>query len=521
MADDDATMEELFGGGDDEDFADPAPPEPVDAEPEHAHVDKKEKKDKKDGKDKEKKQKKDGKEKKDKKEKRVTPSDVASDAALAEPAEPVLPVEAPKSKDKPEKKDSKEKKGKKDGKEKEKEKDKKRGKEKKDKKRKHGESDDGGAAAGGGDDGFNFDEFNPLDEVDKLFEQGGDAGKAPDDMFDDFVKEPGGTGNMMESVFGEDFFADNAEAEKKSRKDNARRLSMPPKARKKAKVVQQHQPQAGPEEPTKFNDKLMMVLDNIKIRKPLAIKENEAVKFVQRSIEEMLDMAKADEECFGTDKPASYKMRMLPKVITIMNKYQFAVHFITNEGCKALAAWLRPLPDGRLPNDHLRTELLRSMTRLPITKEALAACPRELSLGKIVAHLQHHPQETVDNRKLAGELVQKWVKQVLAKQPDLEDMEESEAVKPKLIRPAPETIESVQEMEKEAEKRIHPSIPIIEGKEYLIKPIPRHQPVRREKVATDTNRGKIGEVLKVLARPNKRSWKPYEVSVAGRNVNAI
>merc|ERR1711879_815456 len=101
------------------------------------------------------------------------------------------------------------------------------------------------------------------------------------------------------------------------------------------------------------------------------------------------------------------------------------------------------------------------------------------------------------------------------------DPEEAEVLKPKLVRPAPETLESVQALEEESMKRIHPSIPIVEGKEYLIKPIPRHQPIKRDKVASETNRGKIGEVLKVLARPNKRSWKPYEVSIAGRAVNAV
>mmetsp|Transcript_4871 Transcript_4871/g.13486 ORF Transcript_4871/g.13486 Transcript_4871/m.13486 type:complete len:402 (+) Transcript_4871:551-1756(+) len=301
------------------------------------------------------------------------------------------------------------------------------------------------------------------------------------------------------------------------------RLLNPPKARvKKARTEkQQLEEEVWPEE---FNAKFMKVLERIRPQKPLAIRDDDALKFVQDSIQEMFEIATEDDECFGTDRPASRKMKMLPKVITIMNKYQFAVHFVTFDGCKALGAWLKNLPDGSLPNDHLRTELLQAMMRLPITKEALAACSKqkkEHSLGKVVAGLQNHPAESIENRKLAGMLVQKWVKQVLGRRSDTMDGEEETTLKPKLVRPAPETAESLLASEKESEKRQHPALPVIEGKEYLIKPVPRHQPVKRDKVDQGTNRGKIGEVLKIMQRPNKRSWKPYEVSIAGRTVNAI
>jgi len=234
----------------------------------------------------------------------------------------------------------------------------------------------------------------------------------------------------------------------------------------------------------------------------------------------MFEAAKADEECFGTGKPADHKMRMLPKIISIMTKYSFAVHFVTFDGCKALAAWMKNLPDGSLPNVHLRTELLRAMVRLPITKEALANCSKENSLGAVIANLQHAPGETIQNRRIASTLVQSWVKQVLAKHSDPMDRGETEMLVPKLSRPPPETEESLRLAEIESEKRMRPLVPVIEGKDYVIKPIPRHQPIKRDKTAADSNRGKIGEVLKILARPNKRAWKPYSVSVAGRTVNA-
>lgn len=537
-------MEQLFGAdGEDEDNDDPMElPSPVaeDAPDSPAKVSKEGKEKKKDKEKKHKKhkdepmipepEKKGKKDKKDKdkdKKKKDKKDKPGSSKDIGDPVLPVLPIskvvpddDKPDKPDKKSKKDKKEKPdlGKKDKKDKEKKdkKDKDK-KDKKDKEKKEKKKDkdpmpfaddiapDAGDAAEAG--GFGEFEFDPADELNALFADEKGAPQADD----------------LQDVFGEDFFvddeADKAAALVAKRKANARKLLNPPKA--KVRKVQSVG-QVEEVETDKINEKFHRVLEHLKIKRPLAIKEDDAVKFVQNSIQEMHDSAEADDQCNVENKLACHKMKMLPKVVTIMNKFQFAVHFVTFDGCKALAVWMKNLPNGKLPNEHLRTELLNCMMRLPITKEALSACNKDMSLGKLVAELQNNPQETIENRKTASQLVQRWVKQVLHKKPDYDDLDEAEVtLKPKLIRPAPETAESLQAVEKASELRAHPSIPIIAGREYVIKPVPRHQPVKRDKVAAETNRGKLGEVLKVLGRPNKRSWKPYEVSVAGRTVNAI
>merc|ERR1719215_607139 len=279
------------------------------------------------------------------------------------------------------------------------------------------------------------------------------------------------------------------------------------------------QPEKKPEEG--ISHKLLSVLEHIRPPKALAVKDEEAQRFVQSAIERMVEAARLDEESIEAHATAIHKIQMLPKVIAIMNKYAFAVHFVTFNGCNALAAWLKPLPNGQLPNDHLRTSLLNNMSRLPITKEALAACSRENSLGTLVAKLSRSPQETVANRKTASALVQSWVKQVLAKKTTIDTLAlaEDTGPEPQLDRPAPETTESIEAWELQSAKRIRPSPPVVGGKEYVIKPIPRFQPVRRDKVATETNRGKLTQVLNFLSRPSKAAWKPASVSIAGRTMN--
>merc|ERR1719424_654606 len=214
---------------------------------------------------------------------------------------------------------------------------------------------------------------------------------------------------------------------------------------------------------------------------------------------------------------------MLPKAVSVMEKFVFGELFVAYGGVRALACWLRCLPSGQLPNAHLRSILLEMMTRLPITKEALQNC-KEPALGEVVAKLMKHPQETVPNRKLAASLVQKWVKQVLVTgtaeaslDPDAGE-ENQEALHP--AKPV-ETLESFLAAEEESFKRMHPSIPVREGRAYTIHPPCLAVPQKRDRYAENSNRYKLNEVLKVFNRPNKKAYRPYEVSIAGRQLNQL
>merc|ERR1719199_1802626 len=153
------------------------------------------------------------------------------------------------------------------------------------------------------------------------------------------------------------------------------------------------------------------------------------------------------------------------------------------------------------------------MLRLPISKEALQNC-KEPRLGEIVAALQKNPMETVANRKVAAMLVQKWIKQVLVVAPDVFDAGATEGPKAMLPPKPVETLESFLAAEEESFKRMHPTIPIREGKDYQIHPPANAVALKRDKYQQDSNRYKLNEVLKDFNRPNKKTWRPYEVSIA-------
>ena len=210
--------------------------------------------------------------------------------------------------------------------------------------------------------------------------------------------------------------------------------------------------------------------------------------FIQR----MESAANQDLELFRMNKPMVKKLELLPEAVEVMEKYQFTDAFITYGGCRVLALWLQHLPNGSLPSVHLRSALLRCMERLPITKDALKTAGEPL-LGKIVATLQTHPEETMANRKRAQGLVQRWLRQIIAPENAADSLEGFLAVGEKvgtIPRPLPETEESLAKLEEESAKRLHPAVPVIQAKDYVIQPVSTAQPVIREKLALDTNKGK-------------------------------
>jgi len=134
--------------------------------------------------------------------------------------------------------------------------------------------------------------------------------------------------------------------------------------------------------------------------------------------------------------------------------------------------------------------------------------------------LSQHPKESVENRKMAGELIQRWVKQVLtqdALQVDGED-EEDEGPQGTIARKPALTMEALEQEQADSDKRRHPRIPMGSG-EYNIKPVPVHQAIKRSSFQAGSNRGKLNQTLLLMARPNKKCWKPHAVSIAGRSVN--
>src|SRR5690242_20016386 len=98
----------------------------------------------------------------------------------------------------------------------------------------------------------------------------------------------------------------------------------------------------------------------------------QAAKLVEHFILQMDGAAEEDDQANRDKRPAIHKLKMLQSVDIQLRKYSpsgitLSHHnsrkhvqnaFIENSGLASLAKWLKPLPDGSLPNVKIRSTLL-------------------------------------------------------------------------------------------------------------------------------------------------------------------
>lgn len=78
----------------------------------------------------------------------------------------------------------------------------------------------------------------------------------------------------------------------------------------------------------------------------------------------------ADDKSNVDRKPALQKLKILPQVYSNLRKADLRVIFVENGVYKALADWLRPMPDGSLVNEKIRTAMIDVINSLPaITRD--------------------------------------------------------------------------------------------------------------------------------------------------------
>ncbi|CAH1440850.1 unnamed protein product [Lactuca virosa] len=123
-------------------------------------------------------------------------------------------------------------------------------------------------------------------------------------------------------------------------------------------------------------------------------------------------VAEEDAELNRQSKPAINKHRKLPLLTKVLSKKQLQLEFLDHGVLTLLKNWLEPLPDGSLPNINICAEILKILTEFPIDldqydrREQL----KKSGLGKGIMFLSKFDEETTSNRKLAKDLVDKWVR---------------------------------------------------------------------------------------------------------------
>jgi len=171
------------------------------------------------------------------------------------------------------------------------------------------------------------------------------------------------------------------------------------------------------------------------------IKGGNKKKKKEKTAEEVKDMvidlltkmemaADKDEKSNQEQKPCIAKLGLMNMVYEQLTKRKYQAEYLDHGVLGVLKEWLKPMPDGSLPNVLVRTKVLGILEALPINlelpdrKEQL----RSSQLGKLVMFLSKVPDETPDNRKRAKQLVQRWARPIFELSTRYADMKATERV---------------------------------------------------------------------------------------------
>lgn len=133
-------------------------------------------------------------------------------------------------------------------------------------------------------------------------------------------------------------------------------------------------------------------------------------------LQQMMDVERSDRELNRAKKPAIGKIKMLPLVTAQLSNRNVHHQLLDALVLQRVRDWLRPLPDGSLPNSQLRAELYRLLDLLPIDSDHLQESE---GLGIELMRLWRSPKETAENRRFLHRLIEKWIRAIFKNTADM------------------------------------------------------------------------------------------------------
>jgi transcription factor SPN1 len=130
----------------------------------------------------------------------------------------------------------------------------------------------------------------------------------------------------------------------------------------------------------------------------------------------MTDAARLDAKARREGGAAMHKLKMLPEVISLLNRNQYTNSLVDPEInlLEAVKFFLEPLDDGELPAYNIQRDLMEVLGKLPINKESLIAS----GIGKVVVFYTKSKRPEPKIKRQAERLLAEWTRPILQRSDD-------------------------------------------------------------------------------------------------------
>ncbi|EOY11960.1 Transcription elongation factor family protein [Theobroma cacao] len=303
---------------------------------------------------------------------------------------------------------------------------------------------------------------------------------------------------------------------------------------KKQSVVEGKKRERGKEDP-----EINAMFDAVKRRRKVEKSPEEISLFVEKVLAELTIVAEDDAQLNREDQPAINKLKKLPFLAEVLSKKSFQLQFLDHGVLTLLKNWLEPLPDGSLPNANIRGAVLNILADFPIDLEQHYQLEqfKKSGLGRAIMFLSKYDEETVSNRRVAKDLIDRWSRSIFNKSTRFSDLRNDDIHVPVMKKPVskPAMMEvkacdldvSVAKEQKLSSRlsslRQHVTRPEPASLVYTVRPQSKYNPeiarsfARQQRVQGDS-RQRIEQRLEQLKASRKKPLQAAKLSAEGRRV---
>jgi len=130
---------------------------------------------------------------------------------------------------------------------------------------------------------------------------------------------------------------------------------------------------------------------------------------ITRMREKMEDAAIQDIKFNSNKQPAIAKLRLLPSVISQLEKSHLHEQFLQNDILKGMKAWLEPLPDGSLPSLDIQRAMFKMLDRMPVSTQDLTVS----GIGRVLPFYSKCSRVIPEIKRAADNLITKWSRPII------------------------------------------------------------------------------------------------------------
>ncbi|SNX85207.1 related to SPN1 - Spt6-interacting putative elongation factor [Melanopsichium pennsylvanicum] len=132
---------------------------------------------------------------------------------------------------------------------------------------------------------------------------------------------------------------------------------------------------------------------------------------------EMVAAADDDEEANRLKKPATNKLKLLPRVVATLQKNHLQQSILDNNLLEGVKRWLEPLPDKSLPALNIQHQFFQILERMTIDTISL----KMSGLGKVVVFYSMCSRVEAKIKRSAEHLIEIWSRPVLKRSSSYRD----------------------------------------------------------------------------------------------------